>query len=145
METTDRSTLVFHGIAVIFLGLLAGFPFVLVVTGDLAGEVRAWRMAHLEGVLNGMLMIAVAAAGGAIRLSRGRSRAVVWCLCAAGYGNVLASVIGASTGVRGLEPVGPVANLVTYGLFLVAVVGVLAGLALAAQGALRARRLGSPL
>lgn len=143
MESSDRSALVFHGIVVIFLGLLAGFPFAFVVTGDLAGDVRAWRMAHLEGVLNGMLMIAVAAAGGSLSLARSRSRWVFRSLCVAGYGNVVASTLGATFGVRGLTPAGPIANLVTYALFMLAIAGVVAGLGLAAQGALRARR-GAP-
>lgn len=140
MNPSLRASLVLHGLVVIVLGLLAGFPYALVVTGDLAGEVRAWRMAHLEGVLNGLLMIAVASAGGLLQLTPGQGRWIVIGLLVAGYGNVAASVIGASFGVRGLAPAGPAANWLVYLLFMAAIVGVLLGLGLAAVGAARGRR-----
>ena len=37
--------MLFHGVVVILLGLLAGIPFAFVISGELAGSVRAWRMA----------------------------------------------------------------------------------------------------
>jgi len=137
-----RASLVLHGAVVIGLGLLAGIPFALVVTGDLAGEVRAWRMAHMEGILNGLVMVAVAAAGGSIHLSPGSARWLWAGLLVAGYGNVVASVVAAAFGVRGLAATGPPANLVVFALFSAAIAGVLAGLGLAARGALRARGAG---
>jgi len=140
VDSGTRTSLVFHGIVVIVLGLLAGIPYALVIGGDLSGEVRAWRMAHLEGVLNGMLMIVISAAGDSLSLSAGRSRLLLRCFLVAGYGNIAASVIGASFGVRGLTPAGPASNFVTYAIFMAAVVAVLLGLGVAAQGALRARR-----
>jgi hypothetical protein len=54
--------LFFHGAAVIWVGLLAGFPFGFVVMHRMEGDVRAWHMAHLEGVLNGLLTFGAAAA-----------------------------------------------------------------------------------
>lgn len=42
-DASRRAMLTCHAIAVIVLGLLAGVPFGLVITGDLKGEVRAWR------------------------------------------------------------------------------------------------------
>jgi hypothetical protein len=140
VDSRSRATLVFHGVVVVLLGLLAGFPYALVISGDLAGEERAWRMAHLEGVLNGLLMLGIAAAGGQIALPPARVRLLLWSFGVAGYGNVVASVWGACFGVRGLTPAGPAANFVMYLLFLAAVLGVLLGLVLAAQGAWRARQ-----
>mgnify|MGYP003694112701 CR=1 FL=1 len=67
MEPRLRARLVFHGAVVVMLGLLAGFPHAFVLTGQLVGEERAWRMAHLEGLLNGMLMML---AGGGRGLAR---------------------------------------------------------------------------
>jgi hypothetical protein len=137
LETRVRSSLVAHGVIVIVLGLLAGFPFALVISGDLAGEVRAWRMAHLEGVLNGLVLVAIGAAGGLIALSPGQGRCLHVSLLVAGYGNVVAATLGAAFGVRGLTPAGPASNLVVFVLFTAAIIGVLLGLALAAFGALR--------
>lgn len=135
MDPRICSRMIFHGVIVIFLGLLAGFPYIAVVTGDLAGEERAWRMAHLEGVLNGLVLLAVAAGGGRLVLSAAQQRWVALGLVAAGYGNVVAATIGATFGVRGLGLQGPVSNFVVFTLFGVAIVGVLGGLALVAWGA----------
>ena len=66
--------MLFHGVVVIVLGLLAGIPFAFVISGDLVGSVRAWRMAHLEGVLNGLVVMAVAAGGGVMSLSARQQR-----------------------------------------------------------------------
>jgi hypothetical protein len=134
--------LVAHGVIVIVLGLLVGFPFALVITGGLEGDLRAWRMAHLEGVLNGLLMMAVGAAGGQMLLSPAQARRLWGGLLVAGYGNVIASTIGATYGVRGLELALPVSNVVVFVLFTAAIVGVFVGLWLVAAGAFRAARGG---
>ena len=138
MRSDLRAQMVLHGMVVILLGLLAGFPFALVVTGDLAGEVRAWRTVHVGGVLNGLVVLAVGAAGGSLALSERQQWWVAVSLIVAAYGNIVASVIGASFGVRGLVPTGPASNLVVFVLFTITVVAVLAGLIVAALGGARA-------
>ena len=133
----DRSclNLIRHGAAVFLAGLLAGVPYALVITGAMAGEDRAWRMAHAEGIQNGLLLLAVAGIGGKLALDARKSRLASLGLIAAAWGNVIASVIGAATGNRGLEATGPAANLLVYGLFLVAIVGVFTGVGLVVAGA----------
>jgi len=140
MSPRHRLQMILHGTGVLLLGLLAGIPYALVVTGQMAGEERAWRMAHAEGIQNGMLVLAVAGAGGLLALSERGSRLCAWSLIAAAYGNVVASVIGASTGNRGLALAPPLANVVVYSLFIVAIVGVLTGLVIVARGARSALR-----
>ncbi len=135
MNESIRRQMAFHGIAVIVLGLLAGIPYALVVTGQMAGEERAWRMAHGEGIQNGLLVLAVAGVAGLLALDEKKARLCAWSLVAAAYANVVASVIGASTGTRGLELALPVANVVVFALFIVAIVGVFTGLYVAARGA----------
>ncbi len=122
------------------LGLLAGFPHAFVLTGQLAGEERAWRMAHLEGLLNGMLMMLAGAVGSSLALSENQGRWLLWSLAAAAYGNVVASVLGASLGVRGLELAGPPANTIMNLLFWIAIAGVFAGVGLVIAGAAAAVR-----
>ena len=129
--------MLFHGVVVIVLGLLAGIPFAFVISGDLVGSVRAWRMAHLEGVLNGLVVMAVAAGGGVMSLSARQQRWLAGGLIVAAYGNVIASIVGASFGVRGLTPTPPLSNLFVFLLFALAIVGVFLGLGLAAWGVRR--------
>jgi len=136
--------MILHGAAVILLGLAAGIPYALVVTGSLAGEERAWRMAHAEGIQNGLLMLAVAGIGGRLVLDDRRSAVLAWSLIASGYGNVIAAAIGAATGNRGLEAAAPTANIVVFALFVVAMGGVLTALALVISGAKAAMKKGLP-
>lgn len=135
MNASDRLQMALHGAGVLLLGLFAGIPYALVVTGAMAGEERAWRMAHAEGIQNGMLVLAVAGIGGLLALDERKSRLCAWSLIVAAYGNVVASVVGAASGNRGLAPAPPLANVVVYSLFLVAIVGVLTGLVLVVRGA----------
>jgi hypothetical protein len=130
-----RANLIFHGAIVILLGMLAGFPFALVAMGSMEGEVRAWRMAHLEGVLNGLLCIAAGAVGRNLALGAGAQRLMTWSFVVMAYGNVLASIFGAWTGQRGLEFAMPVSNMIVFATFMVAVVAVFVGLILLAYGA----------
>jgi hypothetical protein len=85
-------------------------------------------------------MLAAAGIAGQLRLDDRRSALCAWSLVAAGYGNVVASILGAATGNRGLAFAPPVANLAVYLLFVVAIVGVFAGLALVITGARSALR-----
>src|SRR5262245_17297805 len=117
MDARLRDRLVFHGAVVILLGLAAGFPFAFVITGSLAGSERAWRMAHLEGVLNGLLLLAVAGVAERLTLATRGQAALAWALVITAYGNLLASVLAATYGVRGLEPGGPASNTLVYLLF----------------------------
>lgn len=136
---TDQTgrRVVFHGAVVVLLGLLAGFPYAFVILGTMAGDQRAWRMAHLEGVLNGLVMFGVTAISRRLVLSAGQQSLLAWCLIVTGYGNVVASITGASLGVRGLEAGGSAGNTVVYLLFIVAVVTITLAMILIALGARR--------
>ena len=140
MERGLPEKLVAHGAGVILAGVLVGFAYALVVTGDLAGSERAWRMAHLEGVLNGLLLLAVAGVADRLALSGRAVTILAWSLIVTAWGNVVAAVIGATLGVRGLAPGGSPGNTLVYVLFMIAVVGVLVALVLVVIGARAAAR-----
>ena len=151
MNDRLQSLLIAHGALVFLLGMVAGFPFAFIRRGKVVlwpfpgeatwtgpGDVRGWHMAHLEGILNGLLLIAVAAVGGRLRLGARAQRVVAWSLIVTAWGNIVASLIGPIFGGRGLTFGGGVANSLMYLLFLVAVVAVLVAMALVAVGAFRA-------
>jgi hypothetical protein len=127
--------MIFHGAVVIALGLAAGFPYAFVITGDLPGSERAWRMAHLEGVVNGLLLLAVAGVWNSLVLGARAQAVVAWALVVTAWGNLVASTLGAVFGVRGLTPGGPASNRLVYVLFMAAVVTVLVAVALVITGA----------
>ncbi|WOF72901.1 hypothetical protein QMT40_000525 [Parvibaculaceae bacterium PLY_AMNH_Bact1] len=133
MPTRHHSLLIGHGALIFILGLAAGVPFLWALDAVAAGggaieaeALRAWRMAHLEGTLNGMMMIAVAAAAKQLTLSEGRSSIITWGLIATGWGNILASFVSGMTGGRGLAFTGIDWNTLTFTLFSIAIVGVIA-------------------
>ena len=150
-----RALLVANGALVFMVGLVAGFPFTFVILGKivlwplpgalgahLPGDVRGWRMAHLEGILNGLTLIAVAAAAPWLTLGPRAQHWVAWLLIATAWGNVVASVIGPVFGGRGLEFGGGAANSLMYLLFVAAVVAVLVAMGLVFWGAVRRARTG---
>lgn len=126
--------LFFHGAAVIWVGLMAGFPFGMVVMNRMSGDLRAWHMAHLEGILNGLLTIAAGAALGRLTLDERRIPLYAWSFIVAAWGNVVASIFAAVVRERGLELALPVWNLVVFVGFVIAVVAVLVGLYLMMRG-----------
>jgi hypothetical protein len=140
MDPKLRARIVLHGVIVIALGLVAGIPYASAIASGQAEPLRAWRMAHLEGVLNGLVAIALAAAGGVLVLNPRQQRVLALSVVGMAYGNVVASILGAATGNRGLVPVGPLVNMAVYLLFVASVVGVVVALALAGIGASRAAR-----
>ena len=137
-----------NGALVFIVGLLAGFPFAFVILGKIAlwpvpgaldarmpGDLRAWHMAHLEGILNGLTLFAVAALMPQLRLGETALKVVAWGLIITAWGNIIASVIGPLFGGRGLEFGGSVANSLMYVLFVVAIVTVIIAIALVFRGA----------
>ncbi len=87
--------LVLLGAALVMLGLLTGF-----VSGSLANP-RMGLAAHLEGLMNGTLMIALGAAWGHVKLS---PKAQAWCWWLLVYGTVanwLAVLLAAIWGAGG--------------------------------------------
>ncbi len=158
MTERNRRRLVAHGALAYLVGLLAGFPFAFVelqrielwplpgsIPVTLPGDVRAWRMAHLEGILNGLTCIGVAAVGPLLRLSPRAEAVVTWGLVVTVWGNVVASLLGPITGGRGLAFGGGVGDDVMYLLFVAAVVGVLAAVWLVFRGAVARDRAPAPM
>lgn len=155
---SDRlaSILVANGALVFLLGMIAGFPFAFLLIGKIAlwpfpgsiewtmpGDVRGWRMAHLEGVLNGLTLIGVAAIAPRLPLRERAARVLTWLLVVMAWGNQIASMIGPVFGGRGLEFGGGIANGAMYLLFVAAIVGVLVGMWIVFRAAMASLRGGA--
>lgn len=156
MNERHQSTMIAHGALVFLIGMAAGFPYAFVLVQKVAlwpfpaldwtppGDVRGWRMAHLEGILNGLTLIGVAAVGPRLVLGPRAQAWVAWGLIVTAWGNMLASLIGPLFGARGLEFGGGIANTLMYLLFVLAIVTVMIAMALVARGAFTASRDGEP-
>ena len=98
-------------------------------------------MAHMEGVLNGMLMIAAAAAATKLSLSATGEKVVFWGLVVSGWTNIVASTLSALTGGRGTGLTGLDWNTLNFLLFAAGIIGaVVAAIALVRAGLAVARR-----
>ena len=127
--------MIFHGAAVMWLGLMAGFPFGLVIMGRMKGDLRAWHMAHMEGILNGLLTIAAAAILKYLAIDERRVPLYAWSFIVAAWTNIVASIIAAVVRQRGLELALPISNLIVFSIFVVGILAVLLGLYLVLRGA----------
>ena len=148
MDKRMQGLLIANGALVLLAGFAAGFPYASAVGATLdpsaqanaAEALRAWHMAHLEGVLNGLLILASAAAVAHLTLSMTAQRVVFWGLVAAGWTNVVASSISAITGGRGMAPTGFDWNTLDFTLFMIGVAGAIAAMVTLAVAGLRTPR-----
>ena len=82
MKERDRSLLVLNGIGLLICAAVAGWlhffqllgeidlwPIINHVDAHIPGESRAWIMAHLEGITNGLLLIAIGLIGPYLKLT----------------------------------------------------------------------------
>ncbi|KAB7741216.1 hypothetical protein F2P47_05580 [Parvibaculum sedimenti] len=149
MEKKLQGLLIANGALVLLAGFVAGFPYGSTVVASLAAGVaasdfteplRAWHMAHLEGVLNGILMFAAAAAASALTLSATSQRVILWGLIVSGWTNIVASTISALTGGRGTAITGLDWNTLDFLLFMAGILGAVAAVIALALGGLKAWR-----
>ena len=145
MNERLQRVMIANGALVFLVGMAAGFPFGFAILAEAApdaggwtppGDVRGWRMAHLEGVLNGLTLIAVAAAGDKLKLSASLQSLVAWGLIITSWGNMSASIIGPVFGGRGLEFGGTASNSIMFIVFMAAVLTVIASMATVFKGAI---------
>lgn len=90
--TVMARRLVTLGAVLVMLGLLTGFA-----SGSLVNP-RMGLVAHLEGLMNGTLLIALGAAWGHVRLPAGAERWCWWLLAYGTLANWLAVLLGAVWG-----------------------------------------------
>jgi len=111
-----RGLLVFNGIGLLVSSVFAGWfyfffllgaidlwPFFTDIPVDIPSDRRAWNMAHLEGITNGTMLIAIGAAGSYIRLGERAQAWLFWSALAFGWLFTLPAIANAMFGTRGLE------------------------------------------
>jgi hydroxylaminobenzene mutase len=98
MKETNRR-LMFHGMCLFVLGLLTGFA------EQHFANVRMGLAAHLEGVMNGIFLVALGAIWPHVRLSRLTSTVAFWTVLYGTYLNWLITVLAAIFGTAALSPI----------------------------------------
>lgn len=149
MTERQQQLLIGNGAIVFLLGMAAGFPLAFELLGrfelwplpfiiefDMPGDTRGWVMAHLEGVLNGVLLISIAAVAPRLTLSPKAGTYVFWGLLVTAWGNIAASTLSPLFDARGLS-FGGFMNSIVYLLFVAAIIAVIWAMVLVAIGAFK--------
>lgn len=115
MTERHRSLLVLNGIGLLVSSLLTGWlhffqllgeidlwPLINHIDAKVPGESRAWIMAHLEGITNGLLLIAVACINNYIQLGIKALKWLFYSSLVFGWGFTLPAIANAWFGTRGL-------------------------------------------
>lgn len=98
MEDYKRR-LLWHGMFLFLLGLLTG------LVEQQFHNVRMGMAAHLEGVMNGIFLVALGAAWPDVRLVPRLKLAAYWCALYGTYGNWLVTTFAASFGTAAMSPI----------------------------------------
>ena len=121
-ERSGRSQLAQHGLIVLLIGLLAGIGYsYAATTASVDSDLyKNWRFAHMEGLLNGVLVLAIAGAWPSIRGGRGGLLKVgKWLLILGAYANAIGPWITALfIGHRVIQPHAPLEYVVVYGFYI---------------------------
>jgi hypothetical protein len=121
MAPKSIRAIVFHGLLLVVLGMVAGIPFREAITGGWGAEAeRAWRVAHTSLVGGGALYLALSAAAPHLSMGPRADAFVVRALVLAAWAFAFAFLVGPALGARGLEPGGGAANTIIFGVFAVA-------------------------
>ena len=98
IEDTKRR-LIWHGMLLFLLGLLTGF------VEQRFANVRMGLAAHLEGVMNGIFLVALGAAWIEVRLSPRGEAIAYWTALYGTYGNWFLTTLAAAFGTSSLSPI----------------------------------------
>jgi hydroxylaminobenzene mutase len=98
MKGTNRR-LMFHGMCLFLLGLLTGFA------EQHFANVRMGLAAHLDGVMNGIFLLALGAIWTHVRLSASATTVALWTVLYGTYANWLMTVLAAILGTAALSPI----------------------------------------
>ena len=101
-KSRSANFLILNGALVALIGLIAGvgllfevldavaiWPFFVELPSGFPGTQTGWQLAHVAGLMNGMLMIVCALAIGFLEIEGLRRRLIVWCMVYTGWGNTL--------------------------------------------------------
>ncbi|MGB6131183.1 MAG: hydrogenase [Acidobacteriaceae bacterium] len=98
MQTANRR-LMWHGMLLFLLGLFTGFA------EPHFANVRMGLAAHLEGVMNGILLLALGATWPHLRLGRNAQAAAFWTALYGAYANWFFTTLAAIFGTGTLSPI----------------------------------------
>jgi (hydroxyamino)benzene mutase len=94
-----KRRLLWHGMFLFLLGLITG------LIEPQSHNLRMGLAAHLEGVMNGIFLVALGSAWGEVRMSASLKAAAFWCALYGTYANWLVTTWAAAVGTAALSPI----------------------------------------
>jgi len=85
------------------LGAIDLWPFFTDIPIEIGGDRRAWNMAHMEGITNGLILIGLGAVAPFLRLGPLQQSLLFWSSLAFTWMFTLPAIANALFGTRGLE------------------------------------------
>lgn len=111
-----RALLVLNGVGLLISAALSGWLYFFFLLGaldlwplftdipfEIGGDRRAWNMAHLEGITNGLILIALAAAAPFVKLGAKGETWLCWSSLTYAWLFTLPAIANAIFSTRGLE------------------------------------------
>jgi len=115
LSEKQRALLVFNGVGLLITAVLVGWlyfimllegirlwPFIEFITADVPGDRRAWNMAHMEAITNGILLIATALIAPYVKLGALGIKVLFWTSLLYAWLFTLPAIANAWYGTRGL-------------------------------------------
>jgi hypothetical protein len=127
--------LVLHGTSVMTISLVAGLLLHRVIQRD--ESAAAWHLVHAGGSARGLWLLALAPALRWIALPAWQLSVAVWLIVFFVWTSMLAMVLAAATGQRGLRWRGSPADKLVYGLYVAGAVAVFPAMFMLLAGAIR--------
>ena len=113
----EQSSIAMHGSIVMFLGLCAAIGLSVAATLNLE-TYGSWKFAHMEGVLNSLMVLAIAGVWSKIQASTAVTVAK-WLLIVGAYCNIIGPLITAMfIGHRVIEPNTVLESIVVYCFYI---------------------------
>ncbi len=107
MDTINHARqIAFHAVVVLALGMISGFIWGSVMSdpAQTLSRAAAWRLAHIEGFANGVLMLVVALSYSLVQPTGMAEKLIRYGIILTGYSNIVASMYGGLFDARGLMP-----------------------------------------
>jgi len=119
--TKEQAAIAMHGCIILLLGLLSGigFSYAAAVESNTSELYGSWRFAHMEGLMNGLLVIAIAGIWPYFKHQSKGLAVAKWLLVLGCYCNIIGPIITALfIGHRVIEPTNALEAFVVYGFYI---------------------------
>ena len=113
MHSSPQKLLCLHGAIVMFTAFVAGLMIGVVATGQMEGSFADWRLAHVEPLINSILLFAVAGCLSYLKLNDKQLRIVALSLVLMAWCNTVFGFMRGLTGALGYQFDDSLANNIT--------------------------------